>query len=66
LGQLFVSFVIEQSGRKFRSSKILIKREVKGVKTWIEEFDLQGSVYDWTRLPYKLIQTRLANFTGAV
>ena len=52
---------------KFRTSRgLLTKREVKGVNTRIEEFDLEGSVYDWTFLPYELIEPGLPNFAGAV
>ena len=32
----------------------------------IEEFDLEGSVYDWTFLPDELIKPGLPNFAGAV
>jgi hypothetical protein len=39
----------------------LTKREVKGVNARIEEFDLEGSVYDWTFLADELIEARLAN-----
>ena len=30
-----------------------------------EEFDLEGSVYDWTFLPDQLIEPGLPNFAGA-
>jgi len=36
------------------------------MNTRIEEFDLEGSVYDWAFLPYELIKPGLLNFTGAV
>ena len=32
----------------------------------IEEFDLEGSVYDWTFLPDELIESGLSNYAGAV
>ena len=34
---------------------LLTKREVKGVNSRIKEFDLEGSVCDWTFLPDELI-----------
>jgi hypothetical protein len=40
--------------------------EVKGLNTRVKEFDLEGSVYDWTFLPDELIEPGLPNFTGAV
>jgi hypothetical protein len=36
------------------------------VNARIEEFDLEGSVYDWTFLPDELIEPGLPNFAGAV
>jgi len=36
------------------------------VNARIEEFDLEGSVYDWTFLPDELIEQGLPNFAGAV
>jgi len=35
------------------------------VNARIEEFDLEGSVYDWTFLPDQLIEPGLPNFAGA-
>jgi hypothetical protein len=32
----------------------------------IEEFDLEGSVYDGTFLPDELVEAGLANFAGAI
>ena len=32
----------------------------------IEEFNLEGSVYDWTFLPDELIEPGVPNFAGAV
>ena len=45
---------------------VLTKREVQGLNAAIEEFDLEGSVYDWTFLPDELIESGLSNFAGAV
>jgi hypothetical protein len=36
------------------------------VNAGIEEFNLEGSVYDWTFLPDELIEPGLSNFAGAV
>jgi hypothetical protein len=47
-------------------SKSLTKREVEGLNARIEEFDLEGSVYDWTFLPDELIEPGLTDFAGAV
>src|SRR5580700_8795888 len=44
----------------------LAKSKVKGPNARIEEFDFEGSVYDWTFLPDELIEPRLPNFAGAV
>jgi len=59
--------------RIFRSTLIcralvecLTKREVKSVNARIEEFDLEGPVYDGTFLPDELIEPGLPNFAGAV
>jgi hypothetical protein len=57
-----------QSSRYFRSSKSQTKREVKGLNARVKEFDLEGSVYDWTFLPDELIeshpeQCQLRNFS---
>ena len=46
--------------------KSLAKREIKCLNARIKEFDLEGSVYDWTFLPDELIKPGLPNFTGAV
>ena len=46
--------------------KSLAKREIKGVDARIEEFDLEGSVYDGTFLPDELVEAGLANFAGAI
>ncbi len=43
----------------------LTKCEVKSVNAGIDEFDLEGSVYDWTFLPDELIESGLPNFAGA-
>ena len=48
------------------SQKSLTKREIKGVDARIEEFDLDGSVYDGTFLPDELVEAGLANFAGAI
>ena len=36
------------------------------MKARIKEFDLEGSIQDWTFLPDELIEAWLPNFTGAV
>ncbi len=66
LVHLIASIAIEKSYQESRSMKSLTKREVKSVNTRIEEFDLEGSVYDRTFLPDELIEPGLPNFAGAV
>ena len=46
--------------------KSLSKREVKGLNAGIEEFNLEGSIYDWTFLADELIEPGLPNFAGAI
>src|SRR5882762_6499372 len=51
---------------ELRLISYLAKSKVKGVNARIEEFDLEGSVYNWTFLPDELIEPGLPNFAGAV
>ena len=46
--------------------KSLSKREVKGLNAGIEEFNLEGSIYDWTFLADELIEPGLPNFARAI
>jgi hypothetical protein len=48
------------------SFDFLTKGEVESLNAGIEEFDLEGSVYDWTFLTDELIESGLPNFAGAV
>jgi hypothetical protein len=61
-----VSYGPKRSARKCNLAGGLTKREVKGVNARIEEFDLEGSVYDWTFLPDELIEPGLPTLADAV
>ena len=44
----------------------LAKSKIENLNAGVEEFDLEGTVFDWAFLSNELIEARFANLSGTV